>query len=87
MLNLRTLQSGGNTLNDFRELMKSIHKKHKIPLEVLPSKRWLEQFLLHQAANWYPEPDGWNGWRKSLLEDPLLKIIKTNSFNSDTIKT
>jgi ribonuclease D len=85
VLNLRALQSGGNTLNDFRELMKSIHKKHKIPLEVLPSKRWLEQFLLHQAASWYLEPDGWNGWRKSLLEEPLLQIIKTNSFNSDAI--
>jgi ribonuclease D len=87
VLNLRTLQSGGNTLNDFRELMKSIHEQHKIPIEVLPSKRWLEQFLLHQAASWYPAPEGWYGWRKSLLEDPLSQIIKTNGFNSDTIKT
>ncbi|MFT5451398.1 MAG: ribonuclease D [Enterobacterales bacterium] len=87
VLSLKTIQSGGNTLNDFRELMKLLHKKHKIPVEVLPSKRWLEQFLLHQAASWYPEPDGWNGWRKCLLEDPFLEIIKTNGFNSDTVKT
>lgn len=87
VLNLRNIRAGGNTLNDFRELMKYLHKKHKIPLEVLPSKRWLEQFLLHQVADWYPIPDGWSGWRKGLLEEHLLQIIKATGFNSETTKT
>ena len=87
VLNLRMINSGSITLNDCRELMKNIHLEHNIPVEVLPSKRWLEQFLLNHAASWYPLPDGWRGWRKMLLQAPLIKIIETNRYNMEPLKT
>jgi len=80
VLSLRALPEGGKTLNDCRALMVDINLQQHIPREVLPSKRWLEQYLLHQAANWYPEPEGWKDWRKELLEEPLNKLIKQNNF-------
>lgn len=81
VLSLRDIPGAGKTLDACRKLMKEIHQKHNIPSEVLPSKRWLEQFLLHLAADWYPAPDGWEGWRVILLEEPLLNCIKINRFN------
>jgi len=61
-----------------------LHEQTNIPREVLPSKRWLEQFLLHYVAHWYPQPDGWSGWRKELLEQPFKQIIKQNNFTKPT---
>ena len=72
-------------MNDFRELMLEIQQKQQIPREVLPSKRWLEQFLLHYAAHWYPIPDGWKGWRLKLLEEPFQQLIDNNRFNSEKL--
>ena len=81
VINFRALRGAGITLNACRDVMVDINLEEHIPLEVLPSKRWLKQFLLNQAADWYPMPDGWNGCRKKLLSDPLEKAIKTNNFN------
>ena len=80
VLSLRSISGGGKVLKDCRDFMVDIHLQEKIPLEVLPSKRWLEQFLLHSIADWYSMPDGWKGWRKNLLEEPLQRIIKENDF-------
>ncbi|RKZ99982.1 MAG: hypothetical protein DRQ47_10170 [Gammaproteobacteria bacterium] len=80
VISLRSLPGAGKTLNDCRDLMKQINNQQQIPIEVLPSKRWLEQFLLHYAVNWYPQPDGWKGWRKQLLEEPIQQLITKNGF-------
>jgi len=85
VLSLRSLPGAGKTLNECRALMTEIHQQLDIPVEVLPSKRWLEQFLLHQAADWYPLPEGWKGWRKKLLANPLQQKIEANSFNQETL--
>ena len=82
-INFRSLPAAGKTLNDSRDLMVDINLQKNIPLEVLPSKRWLKQYLLHKAADYYPMPEGWNGWRKILLEKPLQTLITTNNYNSD----
>ena len=81
VISLKSLPGANKTLSDCRSLMVDINLEKNIPREVLPSKRWLEQFLLHYAVQWYPKPDGWKGWRKSLLEAPLQKIINENQFN------
>ncbi len=80
VLSLRSLVNGGNTLNDCRALLTTLQEQSGIPREVLPSKRWLEQFLLHYVADWYPQPVGWSGWRKELLEEPIRQLIKKNEF-------
>lgn len=80
VINLRSLPNGGKTLNEFRKLLTELHETTNIPKEVLPSKRWLEQFLLHYVAQWYPKPDGWSGWRKQLLEKPFKQIINQSNF-------
>ncbi len=84
VLSFRSLPGAGNTLNACRDMMVTIHLEKDMPREVLPSKRWLQQFLLHQAASWYPMPEGWSGWRKELLEEPLHQIISTNRFNQSS---
>jgi len=76
----RSISGAGDTLNACRELMVTIHLEDEYPREVLPSKRWLEQFLLHQIAPWYPLPEGWSGWRKSLLEKPINQLINKHQF-------
>ncbi len=81
VVSLKSLPNANKTLSDCRALMVDINLEKNIPREVLPSKRWFEQFLLHHAVQWYPEPDGWKGWRKALLEEPLNKIINENKFN------
>lgn len=81
VINFRALPAAGKTLNVCRDILVGISLEENIPLEVLPSKRWLKQFLLNHAANWYPPPDGWNGWRKNLLCVPLSEAIKVNGFN------
>lgn len=81
VINFRALAGAGKTLNDCRHIMVGINLNDHIPLEVLPSKRWLKQYLLNHAANWYPMPDGWAGWRKKLLSEPLANAIKENGFN------
>jgi len=79
-ISLRSLHNGGKTLNECREFLSLLHEQTSIPREVLPSKRWLEQFLLHYAADWYPKPYGWKGWRKTLLEKTISQIISKNEF-------
>ncbi|MCP4412512.1 MAG: ribonuclease D [Gammaproteobacteria bacterium] len=80
VINIRKLPNGGKTLNQFRGLLNELHEQTNIPREVLPSKRWLEQFLLHYVAHWYPQPDGWIGWRKQLLNQAFMQIINQNNF-------
>ncbi len=84
VINLRSLSNGGKTLNEFRRLLNELHEQTNIPREVLPSKRWLEHFLLHYFAHWYPQPDGWKGWRKQLLNQAFMQIIKQNNFTKPT---
>ena len=81
VISLKSLPGANKTLSDCRSLMVELNLEKNIPREVLPSKRWLEQFLLHYATQWYPEPDGWKGWRKSLLETSLQQLINENQFN------
>jgi len=83
VLSLRSLPNGGKAINDCRELVSKLQLQTGIPREVLPSKRWLEQFLLHHVADWYPQPEGWKGWRKELLELPFQQIFDKHNFTNN----
>ena len=81
VINLRDVAGSTQTIKALRTHLSKLAQSEGLPEEVLPSKRWLNQYLQFRVASWYPAPEGWQGWRKALLEEPFDRILKETGFN------
>jgi ribonuclease D len=71
---LQDLKGGKEMLNALRSQLPKLAEKQGMPVETMPSKRILEQILLHHAIDYYPAPKQWRGWRKALIEPMILEL-------------
>jgi len=75
VVRLQDIKGGREMLKELRAAMIEISEQKNIPIEVFPSKRWLEAIIKHLAVAWYPKPNLWSGWRKELIM-PVIENLK-----------
>jgi ribonuclease D len=68
---LQDLPQGRQLQKQLKEQLLKIADSKGIPVEVLPSKRILEQIIKSLYVPWYPAPKQWSGWRKSFIMSAL----------------
>lgn len=71
IVRLQDIKGSKELLKSIREELPKLAEKKGYPVEVMPSKRIIEQIIKYVAVPWYPKPKVWTGWRKELMA-PLL---------------
>ena len=71
---LQDIPNGKRLLTDLKQQLTHIAETKGIPVEVMPSKRLLEQIIKHLYVPWYPKPKQWSGWRKSFILQALNEL-------------
>ena len=71
---LQDLPQGRQLQKQLKQTLVKLAESKGIPVEVLPSKRMLEQIIKTLYVPWYPAPKQWSGWRKSFIMSALEEL-------------